>query len=208
MALSGSAAAQAVAIHEKMSTSLASARGNSDLSASAKLKRVAAAYLTAKTALDAIPVADATDQMMQRRALMQRAFGLNDLTSSGLNQADLAANYRDAQDRASELANERDASEALERAEDSNDELLCRAICWQAWNMWPQWLGVVNSYLATRPAADRALQQLQALQGEAIADPAKDAIFTAGQLYLPIPQELTRFSLSQIQAIADGIQAA
>src|SRR5665213_880819 len=113
MALSGSAAAQAAAIHEEMQTSLASTRGNSDLSASAKLKRVAAAYVTAKTSLDQIPVADATDQMMQRRALMQKAFGLADLASSGLSQADLASSYRDAQDRASQLADEREASEAL-----------------------------------------------------------------------------------------------
>jgi len=208
MALSNSAAAQAAAIHEEMQTSLAATRGNPDLSKSAIQKRVASAYVKAKTALDQIPVADATDQMLQRRTLMQKAFGLSDLTSSGLSQADLASSYRDAQDRASQLADEREASEALERAEDSNDELAARAICWQAWNTWPQWLSVVNAYLLTRPAAEAALQQLQDLQGQAILNPVKDAFDTAGQLYVAVPSELTGYSQSQIEAIASGVQAA
>jgi hypothetical protein len=109
-----------------------------------------------------------------------------------------AADYRDAQDRAEQCAQPKDALKLLDRVTRTGDETLAKAVAGYAVEQ--GWSAVLDQYAASRPAAQNALGELRQIDAETSNSTgflARSAIYNP-----PKPPELARFSDSMIRTLA------
>lgn len=172
----------------------AKARNNADLSADAKRRAIATAYLAAKTALDKLrtDLEAATDG--RRDALAKQIYGIPaaDATTS--------ISYRDAQDRADAKAEDESTAIALiNRAMVAGDDLYVRALLEVAYSN--QWAGVINAWTDRNPTKADNAQELWDLTTNSGQPNTLRGYLT---YYAPVPAELASLSEWKIQEIAAG----
>ncbi|MGH3810272.1 MAG: hypothetical protein ACRDRU_27360 [Pseudonocardiaceae bacterium] len=167
-------------------------RADPNLSDVGKRKAMAAAWLKCSTTLAEIRATE-TDAVAARRSFLEgQLFGIG----SGGPMA--AADYRDAQDRAEQSAQPKDAFKLLDRTTRTQDETLAKAVAAHAVEQ--GWCDVLDRYAATRPAVRDALAELRwidAEMGSSTARIGRDAIYTPNK-----PPELARYSDSMIRTLA------
>jgi len=192
---------QANDIREAAEAGYARYRANGNLSTAGILQGLAKTYLGAKSQMDALRESATTGATANLNALMTSVFGINDLAGSDpSNRAAVSMSYRDALDRAQTCETAEDALALLARANTVGDELLARAVASVAWSngAFGAWADVLNTYAATRPAAERALGQLYELNTKKLF--AVDVF----AFLLVKPIELTNFADFQIEGLADA----
>ncbi len=171
-------------------------RDRIELNPAASQARIAAVYLKAKTAMDAMNTANPAKKAADVAAAKRNLFGIDDITT-GTTPADRAAmslSFRDAQQRAAQLTTSAEAQALLDLADQSGDELLARAVGNQALSG----LGmddVATTYLAARP---RQAQAAEALRGLTRMGSIADIL----EFVLPRPPELSQVSDNQLTALA------
>ena len=173
-------------------------RNRGELNADAIAALLARSYLTFKQAMDKLAQTTGQDNSATVRRLTQAAFGIDDLAGTAVDRAAASVSYRDAQDRVAKLEQPNEAAALLERAENSNDELLARAIAQRAFEQRsfdPSWSDLLDEYLATRPKAQAAVGALLAGSG---APQIRDLFAWV----LPVPSELAGLGDVQIGALA------
>jgi hypothetical protein len=143
-------------LRDAAETAYARIRSARALSDYAKRAMVASVYLKLKEDMDAAQskagIATAADLALLKRKL----YGVDDLIrgASNAEQATLQISFRDAQSRAESIGNERDARTLLDRANQTGDELLARAVGNQLVTLACAGIPVGNTldeYLSTRP---------------------------------------------------------
>ncbi len=173
-------------------------RNRGELNADAIAALLARSYLTFKQAMDKLAQTTGQDNSATVRRLTQAAFGIDDLAGTAVDRAAASVSYRDAQDRVAKLEQPNEAAALLERAENSSDELLARAIAQRAFEQRsfdPSWSDLLDEYLATRPKAQAAVGALLAGSG---APQIRDLFAWV----LPVPSELAGLGDVQIGALA------
>ena len=173
-------------------------RNRGELNADAIATLLARSYLTFKQAMDKLAQTTGQDSSATVRRLTRTAFGIDDLAGNAVDRAAASVSYRDAQDRVAKLEQPNEAAALLERAENSNDELLARAIAQRAFEQRsfdPSWSDLLGEYLATRPKAQAAVGALLAGSG---APQIRDLFAWV----LPVPSELAGLGDVQIGALA------
>jgi len=141
-------------------------RGRGDLSTAGILTGIGGIYLKAQSAMASLQIKAGEDRVAQTARLTAVAFGIDDIAGTNpLDRASAAMSYRDALDRAGALDDPSDALLLLQRASDTGDELLARAIAQQAWSQGLGWDEPLNVYVATRPNVAQALADLRAMAG-------------------------------------------
>jgi len=173
-------------------------RNRGELNADAIAILLARSYLTLKGKMDLLAQTTGQDNSATVRRLTQTAFGIDDLAGNAVDRAAASVSYRDAQDRVAKLEQPNEAAALLERAENSNDELLARAIAQRAFEQRsfdPSWSDLLDEYLATRPKA-------QAAVGALLAGSAAPQIRDLFAWVLPVPSELAGLGDVQIAALA------
>jgi hypothetical protein len=182
----------AMRIRQTFDKTCAGIRADLDLSDTGKEKSMAAAYLKARTALTEIRATETGTIIARRTALELQLFGV------GPGGPLAAADYRDAQDRAEQCAQPKDALKLLDRVTRTGDETLAKAVAGYAVEQ--GWNAVLDQYAASRPAAQNALGELRQID----ADTSNSAGFLARSAIYnpPKPPELQRFSDSMIATLA------
>jgi hypothetical protein len=182
----------AMRIRQTFDKTCAGIRADDDLSDFGKQRAMAAAYLKCAAALGEIRTGESDAIAARRSALELQVFGI------GSSNPMAAADYRDAQDRAEQSAQPRDALKLLDRTARTGDETLAKAIASHAAEM--GWSTVLDNYATTRPAVRDALAELRQIDSET-ADTTGQ--FTRGVIYTPPkPPELQRFTNSMIKTMA------
>jgi len=173
-------------------------RNRGELNTNAIATLLARSYLTFKQAMDKLAQTTGQDSSATVRRLTQTAFGIDDLAGNAVDRAAASVSYRDAQDRVAKLEQPNEAAALLERAENSSDELLARAIARRAFEQRsfdPSWSDLLDEYLATRPKAQSAVGELLAGSG---APQVRDLFAWV----LPVPSEIAGLGDVQIGALA------
>ncbi len=179
-------------------------RMRTDLTVDGVRSRMAKVYVPAKNALEVLQAQSVTDLDSQVASLKARAWGISDI--AGNNPVDRAAasmSFRDAMDRAAQALDPAAAQALLQQAGDNGDELLARAVAYQAWSMGltNSWPDVLDQYCATRPVAAQALNDLRSLTSIRVG---------GGDLFafmMPTPPELVGLADYQIASLAGQIIA-
>ena len=183
---------RAMRVRQTFDKTCAGIRFDPDLSDTGKAKAMAAAWLKCRATLDEIRATE-TNAITARRSFLEgQLFGIG----SGGPMA--ATDYRDAQDRAEQSAQPKDAFKLLDRTTRTQDETLAKAVAAHAVEQ--GWSDVLDRYAATRPAAQDALAELRwidAETGNATARIGRDAIYNPNK-----PLELARYSDSMIRTLA------
>lgn len=161
-------------------------RNRGELNATATAILLARDYLSFKAEMDKLAQTTGQDNSATVRRLNQAAFGIDDIAGNAVDRAAASVSYRDAQDRVAKLEQSNEAAALLDRAENSNDELLARAIAQRAFEqraLDPSWDDLLGRYVATRPKAQSAVNALLAGSG---APQIRDLFAWV----LPVPSEL------------------
>jgi hypothetical protein len=171
-------------------------RNNPALSVDAMQSAMATAYLKAKADMLTLSNGSVEDVAAKTRILTAKVWGVDDIAgTNAVDRAAAAVSYRDAQDRASALANSSDAAHLMTTAERSGDELLARAVASKADAM--RWDDVAGQYFGPRPAQAQALSELHQLTQ---SPPSIRDVF---MYIVPTPSELAGLNDFRIQLIAD-----
>jgi len=169
------------------------------LSEYAKRSQIAAIYLKLKEDMAAeqsrAGVASAADLDLIKR----RLFGIDDLVrgASGAEAATVSISFRDAQSRAEQITTERDATELLQRANMTGDELLARAVGNQLVILAGAGVPVgdtLDAYLDQRPQKATAF----AAYAQASAPTSLAGLF---EFAVPSPSEVQGLSQNQLDAL-------
>lgn len=174
-----------------------SSRG--DLTVPAIQVLLARAYVKGKSEMDALRERTSSTSTANSRHFYQAAFGIDDIAgASGVNRASASVSYRDAQDRVASLDSPQAADYLFTRAENSGDELLARAIAQRAYDegQFLGWGDILDRYLATRPAAQRAVNELLNARSNSMSASNLFAF-----VFIP-PAQLGGLADYQIQALA------
>lgn len=186
-------------------------RTNPTLTDQAKRIAIAGLFETAQQQMSNLQQKTNDNVARKVQAATTAAFGIDDIASpSSANRASVSLSYRDAQDRAAQLDSPRDGLALLARATASGDELLARAVFGQAWAQAgndPGWNAVIDQYVASRPAAGRAVDALVNLgqQPGGILTPNGVGVLSLGAFFgwiVPTPFELLGMSSYSISALA------
>lgn len=187
-------------IRADLGTQVDRIRNRKDLNAAAAKSLIAQKYVAAQGQMAALSSDAPQAKAAQIASAKRAAFGIDDLTKDGTpaEAAALAMNFRDAQQRAAQLATPEQASALYDTANQSGDELLTRAVGNRAVS--DPLLGaddVADTYLASHP-------------DQAVAVAALNDLLTvtmdAAQMFeyiLPKPSELGSMNDSQIAAAAN-----
>jgi hypothetical protein len=172
-----------------------------ELNDAAIRQRLAVLYIAARSTMATLQESATSGYERSWQTAMTAAFGVDDLAATPGDRAMLAMSYREALDRCDQLDDFSEGARLLNRANDTGDELLARAVGKRAWEMGGQlggsgWGDVLNAFLATRPKASAAVATLASLQGG--ADTARNLF----AFILPIPPELGALPEYQIAALA------
>ncbi len=176
-------------------------RSMAELNDAAIRQRLAVIYMAAKATMATLEESASGGYQRSWQQAMTDAFGVADLASSPGDQAMISMSYRESLDRTEQLDDFSEGSRLLQRANDTGDELLARAVAKRAWDMGGQlggsgWGDVLATFLATRPKASAAVATLTSLQG------GKANIRNIFAYVLPIPPELGATPEYQIAALA------
>lgn len=176
-------------------------RSMRELNDAAIRQRLAVVYMAARSTMATLEESASGNYAQQWQQAMTAAFGVADLASSPGDQAMVSMSYRESLDRTEQLDDFSEGSRLLQRANDTGDELLARAVARQAWMMGGQlggagWGDVLATFLATRPKASAAIATLASLQG------GSANIRDMFAFILPIPPELGAMPEYQIAALA------
>ncbi|WP_432457943.1 hypothetical protein [Cellulomonas iranensis] len=181
---------QAYEINVAYQRNIAAIRADSNLSDEGKVSEMAAAYTSAAETLRGLQSQEQASDSARRTSLMREVFGIQ-----GTPDPSAAISYRDAQDRAASLVNERDAVRLIEQADLSGDEHLARAAARSAYEN--GWGDALTAFAASRPQLASKLQELRELQ------PSIDRILGAGWSFAIVkPTELERYSDVTIARLA------
>jgi hypothetical protein len=176
-----------------------SVRDNPDLTSDAKQRLIATKYVAIKQRLDALNSSEPSRKAADVETAKRAAFGIDDLLArtTPAEAAAISLSFRDAQARAAQLINAREAQNLLDTARQSGDELLVRAIGNHALNT----LGmsdVADSYLAcVHP--DRAETVQRVAQLNQMPDFAGLMEFVC-----PTPAEVASMSSGQLDEMTRG----
>jgi hypothetical protein len=183
---------RAMRIRQIFDRTCANIRADTDLSDSGKQRAMAAAYLKCAVSLAEIRAAESDATAARRSALELQVFGI------GPGGPMAAADYRDAQDRAEQSTQPKEALRLLDRTTRTGDETLAKAIASHAVEM--GWSMVLDQYASTRQSVHDALAELRRIDSET-ADSA--ARLARGAIYAPTkPPELKRLTNSMIGTLA------
>lgn len=171
-------------------------RDRIELNPAAAQARIAAVYLKAKSAMDAMNAANPAKRAADLATAKRNLFGIDDMTAgaSPADRASMAMSFRDAQQRAAQLTTPGEAQALLDLADQSGDELLARAVGNQAMTGMGM-ADVAQNYLAARPRQAQAYDALRALT-------KMGSIAEILEFALPKPPELTQVSDNQLAAMA------
>lgn len=149
---------KAAAIQATMNAKVASIRNNGELSPDGKRKAMARAYVEAEQGMTKLREAWQGNAAASSETLSKDLFGA--ASTAGMD----AISARDADDRAAQLENARDAIALLERAEENGDKVLSRAIAQRAYrergNVFGGWDRVLDAYLEIHPDVREKLVSL------------------------------------------------
>ena len=183
------------AAHDRLNSAVDRIRGQRSLSDEAKRIGVARAYREARDTINSMRQAETDRIEGARTKLSRQLFG-----HVGEADAQTVIIRRDAADRAAKLTNRVDADRALKLAEANGDSHMAQAIAAHAQaHMWGE---VVGTYLASRPQATAAAEELSSLPDT--SDPG----WRMGQAItysLMRPSELEGISEYQVDALADTV---
>lgn len=174
-------------------------RNRGELNTNAIAVLMARDYLSFKQEMDKLAQTTGQDNSATVRRLNQAAFGIDDIAGNAVDRAAASVSYRDAQDRVAKVEQPNEAAALLDRAENSNDELLARAIAQRAFEQRafdPSWDDLLDRYIATRPKAQSAVNALLAGSG---APQIRDLFAWV----LPVPSELAGSGLDVRRLAAD-----
>jgi hypothetical protein len=176
-------------------------RSMTELNDAAIRQRLAVLYIAARSTMATLQESATAGYERSWQQAMTAAFGIADLAATPGDQAMISMSYRESLDRTDQLDDFSVGAQLLQRANDTGDELLARAVGKRAWDMGGQlggsgWGDVLNTFLATRPKASAAVATLTTLQGG--ADTARNLF----AFVLPIPPELGAMPEYQIAALA------
>jgi hypothetical protein len=128
----------AMRIRETFTKTCSEIRGDPDLSITGKEKAMSAGYLKCSAALREIRAAETDAIVARRTALELQLFGV------GPGGPLASADYRDAQDRAEQCAQPKDALKLLDRVTRTGDETLAKAVAGYAVEQ--GWTNVLDYY--------------------------------------------------------------
>lgn len=169
---------------------IADVRADGSLSNEGKVSKMAAIYTAAAETLRGLQGQEQASEGEKRAHLLRELFGIR-----GTADPSAAISYRDAQDRAGSLLDERDAVRLIEQADLSGDEHLARAVARCAYDN--GWGDVLTAFAASRPQLASKIQELRELQ------PSIDRILGAGGSFAIVkPTELERYSDVTIARLA------
>lgn len=180
-----------------------SIRGNGDLTAEARQRRIAQAYSQASSAMAELKSGWEQSNVRRQETLTRDLFG-----SSGASGAD-AISFRDALDRAAQIETPEEAARILARAQNTGDTVLARAVAQAAYEQMggalggPEWVAVVNAFAEKTPTAVEKINELSDLQANG---PSGD-IMTAMHFHLSKPNELDRMTEASIEQLANAESA-
>lgn len=181
----------------KYETTVGRARDNQDISPIKRQKVIARAFLDVSKTLDGIQNESRTARATRKTELERKVFGIPNPSD-----ASAAISYRDALDRVSalDISDERSeiaATDMLQRAVTSGDELMARAILAVSYDR--GWADIINEYGRVAPTIEAELEELWNVR--AAGNPS--ATFYEGlDYYTPVPREVEGLHVSQIEAIA------
>jgi hypothetical protein len=183
---------RAMRVRQTFDKTCAGIRADSNMSELGKQRAMAAAWLKCRAALVEIRATE-TDAVVARRAELEgQLFGI------GSTNPMAAADYRDAQDRAEQCAQPKDALRLLDRTTRTHDETLAKAIAGFAVEQ--GWSGVLDVYASTRPAVQDALAELTAI--DAMTSDSTQQL-GRGAIYNPTtPRELSHLTSGMIAQLA------
>lgn len=154
-------------------------RSDPTLSPEGKRNRMAGIYATTRDTVARLQADDQAATSARRTTLERDLFGL-----TGFTDASAAISYRDAQDRASGITDERDALRLLNQAELSGDDHLAKAVALRS--LQEAWPAVSAAYATARPGAAAKMQELTNMSTTGVAD----SLSAAAAYYMPAPREL------------------
>lgn len=125
-------------IRQGLTDTLNQLRTRRDLSTEGLQRQAAKAYVAARDEMRKARQADGADLQAQQDRLLQKLFGNPNSTDPSS-----VISFRDAQDRAAQLATAEEAMELLERAKLTGDVLLAQAVAMRAADR--AWVGMGNS---------------------------------------------------------------
>lgn len=179
-------------------------RNSAGLTPEATQSLLAQVYLRLVADMQALESRSNVAAVQDAAAIKRRLFGIDDLVgrANPADAATMAVSFRDAQDRAQQIQNEAQAQELLDRANETGDELLARAVgnyCLSDGGFGPTYAGVGDAYLADRPDKAAAYAELQdARQPLDVA--------TMWEFVVPQPLELNGLNSSQITLLASNAE--
>ena len=154
-------------------------RSDPTLSPEGKRNRMAGIYATTRDTVARLQADDQAATSARRTTLERDLFGL-----TGFTDASAAISFRDAQDRASGITDERDALRLLNQAELSGDDHLAKAVALRS--LQEAWPAVSAAYATARPGAAAKMQELANMNPTGIAD----FLTASAAFYMPAPREL------------------
>ena len=169
-------AADTIAAHQSRIEAI---RSDPTLSPEGKRNRMAGIYATARNTVARLQADDQAATSARRTTLERDLFGL-----TGFTDASAAISFRDAQDRAVGITDERDALRLLHQAELSGDDHLSKAVVLRG--LQEAWPAVSAAYATARPGAAAKMQELASVSTTGIAD----FLSASASYYMPAPREL------------------
>lgn len=167
-----------------------SIRADTNLSDAGRQTALARAYTRARNiAADAKATEDGTTTT-RRTTLERELFGI-----TGTADANTAISYRDAQDRAASITDQRDAQRLIDQANLSGDTHLAKAIAHRA--LQEGWTDILATYANERPGSSDKIQQLIDLAPSVARSLSAGMVFTVER-----PRELAHLSDPAIDALA------
>lgn len=154
-------------------------RSDPTLSPEGKRNRMAGIYATTRDTVARLQADDQAATSARRTTLERDLFGL-----TGFTDASAAISFRDAQDRASGITDERDALRLLNQAELSGDDHLAKAVALRS--LQEAWPAASAAYATARPGAAAKMQELTNMSTTGVAD----SLSAAAAYYMPAPREL------------------
>ncbi len=188
-------------VRDALSAQVDKIRNRKELNPAAAKSLIAQSYVAAHQQMADLNSNAPQAKAAQVAAAKRAAFGIDDLTkgSTPAEQAALAMNFRDAQQRAGQLSSAGQAQALYDTANQSGDELFTRAVGNRALS--DPALGataVADDFLASHPDQAAALADLQQLL---TAAPDAASLF---EYILPRPSELSSLNDTAIAALANS----
>jgi len=173
-------------------------RGDTGLSQEGKRVRLARAYITTRDAVAQIQAGEQAANATRSDTLERDLFGL-----SGLADAGAAISYRDAQDRAANIEDSRDALRLLKQADLSGDVHLAKAVALRA--LQEGWVDASSAYAASHLEIDGKMRELLSLHPTGDQGIAQ-LLGAAASYVVTAPAELAAVSDQAIAGLANGPQ--